>query len=276
MALKYTLENLEGVEENFHSLYREDNGKYVLDVEGVRSATDFDKVNNALVSERKLSKQYKDSATSWESKFAGRTPDQILADLERIPVLEAESVGKVDSKKMNEIAEITAKQRMAPLEHEITKLKQAAAEKDQTIAQFQAADRRRTIHDAVRALAAKEGFQEQTYAGAEGALMLLAERYLTINTIGEVVVAEGAKPYTEGLGLKEALGEIKQHHPYLLKPSVGGGSAGNTGGGSISGNPFRGNDMTARGRFINENPTTWEAAMKQAGLSSPHELHKNR
>lgn len=274
MVLKYTLENLEGVEENLHSLYREDNGKYVLDVEGVRSATDFDKVNNALVSERKLSKQYKDSATSWESKFAGRTPDQILADLERIPVLEAESVGKVDQKKMNEIAEITAKQRMAPLEHEITKLKQVATEKDQTIAQFQAADRRRTIHDAVRALAAKEGFQEQAYAGAEGALMLLAERYLTINTIGEVVVAEGAKPYTEGLGLKEALGEIKQHHPYLLKPSVGGGSSGNTGSGSISGNPFKSNDRTARGKFIRENPTTWQAAMKQAGLSSPDEEYK--
>lgn len=276
MALKYQIDSLDGLEENLHSLYKEDNGKYLLDVEGVKSSADFDRVNTALVSERKLSKQHKDAHSAWESKFTGKTPDQVFAELEQIPVLIAESQGKVDSKKMQEVAEITAKQRMAPLEHEITKLKQAQAERDQVIEQFKSADRRRTIHDAVRALAGKEGFQEQAYAGPEGALMLLAEKYLTINSIGEVVVAEGAKPYTEGLGLKEALGEIKQHHSYLLKPSVGGGASGNNGTSSTSNNPFKGNDLTARGKHMKENPGTWQRDMKAAGLNAPHELHKDK
>lgn len=277
MALKFQLDSLDELPEVLHEHYKESNGKYFLDAEGVKPLAEFDKVNGALTKERTDRKKAQEAASAWETKFTGKgTIDEILAQLERIPVLEAESQGKVDTKKMAEVAEITAKQRMAPLEHEITKLKQATAERDQIIEQFKSADRRRTIHDAVRALAGKEGFQEGTYASSEGALMLLAERYLTINEIGDVVVADNAKPYTSGLGLKEALGEFKNHHSYLLKPSVGGGAAGSTGGSTTSGNPFKGNDLDARGAFIKANPTTWQAAMKQAGISSAHELHKGK
>ena len=276
MALKYNLDSLEGLEESLHAVYREEGGKYVLDAEGVKPLADFDKINNALLAERKVSKQFKDVASAWESRFQGKSPDELAAALERIPLLEAESQGKVDATKHATVVEQTVKQRMATLELEITKLKQAVTEREQSIASYQAADKRRTIHDAVRVLAAKEGFQESSYASAEGALMLLAERHFTINGAGDVVVSDESKAYTPGLGLREALGEVKNQHGYLLKQSVGGGASGSSFNGSGT-NPFKTNNLTARGEFIKNNSIDKvNAAVKAAGLDHPSQLHTEK
>ncbi len=278
MALKFQVDTLEGLDESLHSVYREDNGKFVLDVEGVRPEGDFVKLKGVVDNERKLSKSVKDSLTAWESRLPGKTPEEIAGLLERIPLLEAESQGRVDPKKHQEILETTVKQRLAPLEHEITKHKQAVAERDQVIEQFKAAEHRRIIHDAVRSVAAKEGFQEQTYSSSEGALMLLAERHLTIDSNGNVVVSDDSKFLTQGLPVREALGEIKSHHPYMLKQSLGGGAVGGAPGTPGTGqNPFKGNNLTLRGQYMREHakfPEKIEAAWRQAGLSSPLELHK--
>ncbi len=280
MALKFQIDTLEGLEEGLHSHYREDNGKYILDCEGAKSIAEIEKVTTALNSERKIKKEFQDKAAVWESRFTGKTPEEILAQLERIPLLEAESQGKVDPKKHETIVETTVKQRLAPLEHEITKLRQAVVEKEQMVAQFQASDRRRTLHDAVRGIAVKEGFQETTYSNAEGALMLLAERHFTINSVGDVVVADESKLLTPGLGLREALVEIKNHYPYMVKQSIGGGAAGSPGSpGGASSNPFKSDNLTERAKFMQENkkdPSKIEFAWKQAGLKSPLELHRNK
>lgn len=275
MALKYTLDSVEELPEPVREHYREDNGKFVLDVDGAKSVAEVEKMNKALESERKVSKQFKDAAHVWENSFPGKTPEQLAALLERIPILEAESTGKIDQKKFDSILETTVKQRMTPLEHEINKQKSAVAERDVQIAAYQAADRRRTIHDAVRAVAAREGFQESTYSNTEGALMLLADRNFTINSIGQVVVTDDNQIYTPGLPLTEALGQIKQHHGYMLKQSLGGGAAGTTGIPGVSGaNPFMANNMTLRGKFMNEHPDKWQKAMEKAGLASPMDQYK--
>ncbi len=280
MALKFQLENLEGLDESLHSVYREDNGKYILDVEGAKPESEFVKLKGVVDNERKQSKATKDLLSSWESRFTGKSAEEIAAMLERIPLLEAESQGKVDQKKHDLIVDTTVKQRLAPLEHEITKHKQAVLERDQIIEQFRSAERRRIIHDAVRSVAAKEGFQEQTYASGEGALMMLAERHLTINGNGDVVVSDDSKVLTSGLPVREALGEIKNHHPYMLKQSLGGGSSGSIPGAAGSqSNPFRANNLTARGAFMKENerfPDRIEAAIKAAGLANAYELHKDK
>jgi len=280
MALKYTLDSVEELSEDLKQHYREENGKWFLEAEGVKPVADFEKITGALTNERKLTKEFKDKAAIWESKFTGKTPEEILAQLERIPVLEAESQGKVDQKKLGEIVETTVKQRMAPLDHEITKLRQSVVEREQEIAQFKAADRRRTIHDAVRVVAAKEGFQETAYSSADGALMLLAERYLTLNEGGDVVVSDESRLLTPGLPLREALVELGNHHPYLKKQSVGGGAAGSNGAaGGASSNPFKTNDMTARGKFMAENrkdPAKIEFMVRQAGLKNAHEKHPGK
>jgi hypothetical protein len=274
MALKYIVEDIEQINEQLREHYREEDGKWFLDADGVKPTADFDRVQNALLAERKEKKDYKDKYSSWDTRFPGKTPEEIATQFERIPLLEAESQGKVDPKRLAEITETTVKQRMAPLEHENGKLKQSLAEQEQVINQFKQNERRRTLHDAVRGVAVKEGYQESAYANSEGALMLLAERNFTITDMGDVVVADESRILTPGLGLREALVEVKNLYPYLVKNSMGGGAAGSNGaaGGGTSANVFRSNDMTARGRFIKENekdPSKVEFAWKQAGLSSP-------
>ena len=267
MPLKYQVEALDQIPEPLHEFYREDNGKYVLDAEGVKPAADFERVNTALAAERKVSKQFKDAAAAWEAKIPGKNPDEIAALLERIPLLEAESQGKWDQKKHLDVLETTVKQRVAPLELELTKRQQAIVERDQVIEQYKTADRKRTIHDAVRAMAAKEGFQESAYANPEGALMLLAERHFTVNAEGHVVVSDDSKSLQPGLAVREALGELKTQHPYLLKQSLGGGATGGNNPGLTGSNPFKGNNFTARSKYIEANPDKWQSAMAQAGLT---------
>lgn len=274
MALKYIIENPEELPEQLREHYREEGGKWFLEAEGVKPSADFDRVQNALLAERKEKKEYKDKHSAWETRFTGKTPEEIAAQLERIPVLEAESQGKIDQKKLAEITEIQVRQRMTPLEHENGKLKQSLAEHEQVINQFKQNERRRTLHDAVRGVAVKEGYQESAYANSEGALMLLAERNFTITDMGDVVVSDDSKILTSGLGLREALVELKNLYPYLVKNSMGGGAPGSNGvnGSGTSANVFRSNDMTARGKFMKENekdPAKIEFAYKQAGLSSP-------
>lgn len=277
MTLKSVYDTIDDVPEALREYYPEDNGKFVFaGVENWKPQAEFEKLNTALTAERKVSKQFKDAAAVWESKFTGKSPEEIIAQLERIPVLEAESQGKVDSKKLESIVETTAKQRMAPLEHEINKLKASIIEREQEISAFKAADRRRTIHDAVRSVASKEGFQPSSYASPEGSLMLIAERYLTINSVGDVVMGDDVKPYTPGLGIREALVEIRLQHPYLAIPSAGGGATGNNGTGNNgpNNNPFKSNNLQERGAFIKANtPDAVARAVKAAGLQNAWDKH---
>lgn len=276
MALKYSLESVDDLPESLREHYREEGGKYFLDAEGIKPLADFDKVQNALLAERKEKKEYKDKHSAWESRFTGKTPDEIAAQLERIPLLEADSQKSVDKTKVNEIIETTVRQRMSPLEHENGKLKQALAEHEQTINQFRQNERRRTLHDAVRGIAVKEGYQESAYANAEGALMLLAERNFTINDMGDVVVADESKILTPGLGLREALVEVKNLYPYLVKGSMGGGASGSNGANGQVNNPFKQNNKTIRGQFMKENPDKWQKLMRDAGLETPFDDYKAR
>jgi hypothetical protein len=274
MALKAVYESQEEIPESLREHYPEKDGKFhFVGVEGYKPASEIESVQKALNAERGVSKKHKESLTAWETKFQGKSVDEVFALVERIPVLEAESQGKIDQKKMDSIVDQTVKNRIAPLDAEIKKLNSLVAERDQAIQKYEAANKRRTIHDAVRALAAKEGFQEQAYASADGALMMLAERHLTVNEIGQVVVADDNMSYTPGLGVADALTAMKNHHPYLLKASLGGGAQGG-GAGGVGSNPFKANDLDARGRFMQQNPDKWETLMKQAGLSDPSETYK--
>jgi hypothetical protein len=276
MALKYTLDNLENVHESLHEHYREEGGKYYLEAEGLRPAAEIEKLTGALTSERKEKKEYKDKYSSWETRFTGKTPEEIAAQLERIPLLEADSQKSVDKTKLSEIVETTVRQRMSPLEHENGKLKQSIAEQEQVINQFKQNERRRTLHDAVRGVAVKEGYQESAYANAEGALILLAERNFTITDMGDVVVSDESKILTPGLGLREALVEVKGLYPYLAKGSVGGGASGSNGANGSTNNPFKQNNKTLRGQFMKENPDKWQKLMKDAGLETPFDDYKAR
>ena len=91
MALELTLDSLDEIPENLHSLYLEKEGKYQLDVSGIE---DTSKLKSALEKERDAHKRYEKDVKAWER--LGKTPDELAAlikDQEDAEKLRAEKAG---------------------------------------------------------------------------------------------------------------------------------------------------------------------------------------
>ncbi len=278
MTLKPVYESVDDVPEALREYYPEKEGKFLfVGVEGYKSPVEVDNLAKALSAERKTIKELKSQYEPWSSTFKDKTPAEIQAELDRIPILEESASTKYDKNKVEAMVETAARNRMAPVEKARDEFKAQVAERDATIAAFYAADRKRTILDSVREVAAKDqSLHETSYTSPRGALMLLAEQLFTIDeTTNRVVVREDVEGIAAGLGVKDALAELKNQHPYLTKGSVGGGASGGSGGGSVT-NPFKSNDMTERGKFAKQYPEKVAAMVKAAGLKSAWELHKDK
>lgn len=276
--LKPQFDTLDDVPEALREYYPEKEGKYVFaGLDGYKPVSEFQAVQTALKKERSNAKMLEDSYTPWQTTFAGKTPQEIKAELDKIPVLEAESNGKISKEKIDALIEVAAKNRLAPVAAERDTYKTKISELEAQIQAFQEHNKQRKIFDAVREVAAKENiFHESAYASPEGALMLLAGRYFTVDESSDsVVIKEDVKGLAAGLGVKDALAEIRSMHPYLAKNSLGGGAQG-SGGSSGGPNPFKDNNMSARTAFIKANPTTWQARMKEAGVKNAFEPYKGK
>jgi hypothetical protein len=284
MALKYSLDSAEdfaSLPETLQEHYVEANGKYVLQAEGVKPLADFEKVTTALSAARKDAKTIKEQYTPFESfmaNYPGKTLADIQSELERIPVLEESTKGTVSKEKLDGIIEAAAKNRVAPVERDLGAARGRVAELELVVRNYEEANRQRTISDAVREVASKDSsLHESAYAGATGALMLLMGRCLTIDeSTNRVVVADGIEGMTPGLGVKDALSELKAQHPYLVKNSFGGGASGGTGAPGGGANPFKSDNMTDRANFIKANPDKWQKAMASAGLKSPMQKYTGK
>lgn len=274
--LKPVYESIDDVPEPLREFYPEKEGKFLfVGVEGYKSPSEVDNLAKALSTERKAAKALKEQFDPWATTFQGKTPAEIQADLDRIPLLEADATGKISKEKIDALLETTSRNRLAPVEKDRDTYKAQVAERDVVIASFLAADRKRTILDAVREVAAKDPtFHETTYSSPRGALMLLSEQCLTIDeTTGRVVVKEDVEGIAAGLGVKDALAELKNQHPYLSKTSVGGGATGSSGG-SGGPNPFKENNLQKRMEYMAGKPEAeWKKLMVAAGLKTPTQLH---
>lgn len=276
MTLKSVYETETEVPENLKEYYTEKEGKFTfVGVENWKPQVELDNIAKALSAERKAAKALKDQYDPWANTFKDKTPAQIQADLDRIPMLEEATSKSFDKSKVDAMVESAARNRMVPIEKDRDTYKTRVAELEAVVQAHDAANRKRTILDAVREVAAKDpSFHETTYSSPRGALMLLAEQCLTIDeTTGRVMVKEDVEGIAQGLGVKDALAELKNQHPYLSKTSVGGGATGSngTGGGP---NPFRENNLQKRMEFMAGKPEAeWKKLMVAAGLKSPTQLH---
>lgn len=95
MPIKPIVDNLEGVEEAYRPLYKENQGKYILDVEptGGYALEDVTGLKNALQAER--ANRQKESARL--KAFGDKDPDAVRAALEELEALKGQS-GDLDSK----------------------------------------------------------------------------------------------------------------------------------------------------------------------------------
>ena len=241
----------EDVPAAYANLYTEKDGKFVLTgVKGMKTQADVDRLNTALVKERgdhKTAKQQLASLASYGSV------DDIVANLERIPELEAKQ-GKGDPADLEKIVSA----RLAPLQRKLDEATTQLKEKDQLIDGYKGKETKATVADAVRKAA-------KTLKVRDGAIedaIMYAERVMTIDESGNVVTKEnvGVTPF---LGAEEWLRDMLPNRTHWLEESVGGGSQGGKGGFGGANDPYShdGWSITEQMKLYRENP---EKAKKMA------------
>lgn len=268
--LKAILDTLEGVEEHFHGLYTNKNGKFEFTgVEGMKTSADTDRLQTALNAERNLKKEAEAKLAAW----GDLKPDETLPLLQTIPELKI-LAEKGSLKKDEKEIEAIVNGRLAPLTQTLAKLEKDKKDLADKVVEYQNKDTKRTIFDAVRKYATETKANPDAYGSDMGGLMLLAKEVFTVDSAGQVVVKEGAEGLVHGTHIKDAIPEIQKTYHYLWPSSQGGNAPGSSGGPGASSNPFKTNDMTARSEFAGKFPDKVDAMVKQAGLSHAGETYK--
>lgn len=261
MAFKMVLDNLEGLPDDVAKEYVEKDGKFHIQVEGMKPPEEFTKIQTSLNAARTEAGQLKQRL----SLLGDRKVEDVVAELSRIPELEAAAADKIDEKKLAELAENRAKVLLAPVQHELQTVKGQLTEKEQKVADFEARERTRTIHRQIRNAAKESGIREEAVEDA----LLLSDRTFELLEDGNAVVKEGAG-FTQGLGPKDWLADLQSKRPHWWPDSEGGGAGGNRGsGGSLTKNPWSDEhwNMTEQGAIYRQDSTRAEQLAKAAGTS---------
>lgn len=266
MPLKVIVDKLDDVEEAVRDLYVERGGRYELSVEipgveGVKSFTDFSKLNDALRKERNDHKVTRE-------KFAplgDRKVDDVLSQLDRIAELEAAASGKLDETQLNTLVETRLRTKLAPLERERDTLRGEVTKRDELLQGYAARDRQRSVHDSVRKAA---GVSKLLDTALEDAL-LLAERVFDVDEDG-VVTAKDGVGCTPGITPEAWLVEMQNKRPHWWGATQGGGANGNRGGGGgVGPNPWAAEtwNMTEQAAIYNQSPDRANRLAAAAGTT---------
>lgn len=261
MAFKMVLDSLEGLPEDVAKEYVERDGKFHIQVEGMKTQADIDRVTSSLNAART-------EATTLKSRLAllgDRKVEDVVTLLDRIPELEAAAEGKLDETKINDIVEVRLRTKTAPLERELGTLKTELAEKNSLIDQLQGKEKTRTLHEQIRAAAREAKVLDPAMEDA----LLLGERVFELDDSGNAVVKEGSG-FTAGLQPKDWFSDLQTKRPHWWGESVGGGAGGNRGGGGgPDGNPWTAEhwNMTEQGKILTSNRARAEQLAKAAGTT---------
>lgn len=261
MVLKAVLdkETYDTLPEDVKKEYKDVDGKFQLDVDGMKPLAEFTVVHTALQKERTDHKKVKDKL----ALFGSLNPEEVSTQLARIPELELLSEGKVDDKKVEDIVNTRIHAKMAPVERERDQLKQKVTEKDTVINAFQVKEKTRSIHDAV----SKAARTAKVLSTAEEDALVLAERVFEVTDDGAVITKDNVG-VTPGITPDAWLQDMSAKRPHWWAPSQGGGARG--GNGSHTGpNPFSKADwnLTEQGQIFKLDRAKAERLAKAAGTS---------
>lgn len=261
MKLKATLDNLDNLDEPFHQLYTEKDGKFVLTgVEGIKTQADVDKVSRSLAQEKEAHKKTKEKLAPFNDYLDDI--DGTIAKLDEYDTLKTAASGKVDDAKLAELVEARLKPERVKWDREKSTL---ISERDQLKAangELTARDKRRLIHDAVRAAAVKTKMLDTAVDDA----LMMAERVMEVTDEGTIQTKDGVG-VTPGLDAHTWITEVQPKRPHWWPASVGGGAKGSGGGGGFANNPWTAEhwNMTEQGRIYNEDAAKAERMAKSAG-----------
>lgn len=226
LELEYSYDSADDIPAEFASLYSEQGGKFVLaKVRGIAPADSVRRLESALQKERNDHKQVKQQIAG-----LGRPIDEVLAELDRIPELEAQAQGKgTDPEAIDKIV----KARMAPLERQLQTI---TAERDsvkQEIEGYRTRETKAKIKDAVLSAATGAKLRQSAIEDA----VTYAQLHMTVDDNGNVVTKDGVgvTPY---LTPADWLNEMLPKRPHWVEGSAGGGSHGSGGNGHTGEDPY--------------------------------------
>lgn len=225
VELQYEYASAEEIPAEFATLYAEQGGKYVLaKVKGVAPADSVRRLESALAKERNDHRQVKQQISA-----LGRPVEEVLADLDRIPELEAAASGKGNPEDIEKMV----KARLAPLERQ---LQTVITERDtvkQEIEGYRTRETKAKIKDAVIAAASGAKLRPSAIEDA----VTYAQLQMTVDENGNVVTKDGAgvTPY---LTPADWLNEILPKRPHWVEGSAGGGASGPGAGGHHGEDPY--------------------------------------
>jgi hypothetical protein len=260
-ALEAVRDSVDDLPDELKAEYTENSeGKFVLQVNGMKPQAEFDRVQGALSKERNDHSALKQRI---RENFGEEKFEDIHARLDRIPELEAAAEGKIDDEKLNQMVESRLRTKIAPLERERDQLKSQLTEKDQRIGTLESNEKRRTIRDAVTAAARAAKVTDEAL---DDALLLGDTLFEVRDDDGKVVVKEGTS-FTQGIEPSVLFTDLQSKKPHWFPQSAGGGAGGNRGGGGVTRNPFshEGWNLTEQGQLMNNDPNKADQLARAAG-----------
>lgn len=259
MALKAVVDSLDEIDEKFHELYEEREGKFYLKrIEGLVTSADVTRVQTALTNEKNAHKATKTKLAS----FGELDPEETRAALDRIPELEAAAEGKLDEGKLTQMVEGRLRAKVAPIERERDRLRQENTALQGEIEGFKASDRSRRIGDSVLKAAQKMKVRVE----AHDDVIAAADRIFELDDTGTVVAKDNVG-VTPGVSPEVWLTDIQSKKPHWWGESVGGGASGGQGRTNTGENPWKRDswNVTKQGQIIRQDPRKAEQLAKAAG-----------
>lgn len=229
MGIPVEADNLDNIDEKYHELYEEDDGKYRLTgVDGMKTQGDIDRLQTSIRKERSDHKETKNKLKA----YGDISSDGLQEKLERLDELNQiiDEDNKINDQEVEKLVDKRVQNRVAKVERERDALQTKVTEHEATIFDFKTKDKNRTIRDSISAAIAKsEGFLP---AAREDAL-IIGSSLFELNDENEVIAKENSG-IDVGTTPMEWLEGAKEKRPFWWGDSQGGGSR--TGGNLLTGN----------------------------------------
>lgn len=272
--LQAVIAKLDDVEESLRGFYVEKDGKFALQVNGVKTQADVDAVSRALQNERTEHGKTKAKVTTlteavqaWtDAAGENGTPETVKATIEKVGTLEAAGGPEITKNFQNMVQAEVAKIVDGRIKSETTKYERQLAaantkitELTTNVTDYRAKDDRRTVVDAVR------GAADNAKVRGEAIPDILAI------AAGELKLVDGKVVTEDGRDPAQWFEDRKKVSPYFWPVAKGAGAGGDDGlpGVDAKDNPFTyaNHNMTKISAMVGSNPS--EAAKLAAAAGVP-------
>lgn len=246
--LKASYTSQSDIPAEYTDLYKEKDGVFVIQVDGMKTQADVDSVLRAKQHEVQRRQEAEGRLRSYEA--LGDDPDEIQKKLDSIPVLEAKASGNSDDK-MEEIVKARVAQEVGAVQRDLDKANSRNAELEKENTSFKQERLTRTITDQVRTAAT----EAKVLDTAIDDVLLYGEKLFEVTEDGRVVTRDGVG-VPPGITAKDWLEDMQAKKGHWWPASQGGGAGGNDNAGPGGKNPFSKDNwnVTEQMKLMRENP----------------------